>query len=113
MKLDNLKDTNLHRAMKTNLVIEVNDEDGIMDTEIFIITDVPRITQKQFNKLYDISFKETKPKNFLTIEQFAPYNTWAENQRPEKMEWKKFVHHMQTYYNPWWDDQDNEDDFDE
>ena len=118
MKLDNLKDTKLNtkyrrlKRAKNHLVMEVNDEDGIMDSEIYIISDVPKITKKQCDKLYDVSFDRAPPRHFLTIERFDPYNSWAENMDIETLTWKKFVRAMQEYYHPWFDDQDD-DDFDE
>jgi len=109
-----------------HLVLEVN-VDPIHEpgqwVEIYIISDIPRLSKEQFDELYKTSFTGAKPRHFLTIEQLdvnKPRKDSGGVGYPIRylsdytMKWKEFVKHMQTFFNPDYDDNpEYEDDFDE
>ena len=115
MKLRNLfeDDTKFFQHLKTNLIVEVTDEDGTMKSEFYIISDVPRISEEQFDKLYEVSFKAKPPRSFLILDRVDSYESKYRPHMVFDMTWKKFVKYMQEYWHEYYDDPDDTDDFDE
>jgi len=121
MKLIDLQN-DITQAVQNHLALDVSDQDA-RGRDMYIITDIPRLSEKQFDKLWDLSFEAVPPKGYLSIMRYDPDNPELAGVFPElrdftatydgieKIKWKKFVETMQSYYDPWYDNQG--DDFDE
>ena len=128
MKLSNLFEGRdyvkweVRRAMQKNLVVTVHsfDVDGRshFPDDVYIITDVPRLSDEKFNKLYNLSFEEGSLSDRVEIYPINPIDL-HDVELDDAAEgitrgigsdkWKKFVADMKEYYVP--DEED--DDFDE
>ena len=111
------------QSLKNHLALDVRDRGAVIN-EMYIISDIPSIDEKKFDKLWDLSFGTVPPKQYLSILRYDPNADEGLFPLPEDfeytydsiqtMKWKKFVHTMQNYYEPYYDDQDEgDDDFDE
>ena len=93
------------------------------ENDIVIISDVPRISQEQYEKLYKISFKERLRYGVADEVDFMPtfwdplwkneekWHGWVKARRGmviRTMTWKQFVADMKENY-----PNDEDDDFDE
>jgi len=117
MKLRNLFETlapEIIQAEKNHLVLDIGFHEGV---HIFIISNVPRISNKKFQKLYDISFEPGSVNEDMPIPHRVPYgalekmNVFIPGSRVKELKvkilkWNEFVETMKTSFPP-------EDDFDE
>ena len=91
-----------------HLVLEVSYE---FMTEIYIITDVPKISMEQYSQLYRTSFETGSITNEIEISPVHLSSTMDEDhwydwleaghggpEKIEKMKWKEFVAHMKTTF---------------
>ena len=115
MKLRTLIE-NKNYTTQDHLVLEVNVDAAVFPGEwvdLYIISDVPKLSKQQYDELYKVSFAGEQPRHFLTIEQL-------DINKPRKrsggigyeleylddytMPWKEFVKRMQTFFHPDYDD---------
>ena len=109
--------TNLRQGVQNHLVMYAGEND------IVIISDVPRISEEQYEKLYKISFKERLRYGVGDEVSFMPilwdgmfrdneekWHKWVETRRQviRTMTWNKFVEFVKENY-----PNDEDDDFDE
>jgi len=112
MKLQDLfeKFATAKQVKDTNLIMYVSDGRG---TDIFIISDVPPITEKEFGQLYGVSFPEGTADdlyvNPMNASNDPSRDEWMDGLKGEQIEiitWKEFVVKLNR-------DWAIEDDFDE
>ena len=98
MKLSNLFEgyTTALKVKDTNLIMYVSDGSGV---DIFIISDVPPITEKEFGQLYGVSFSDDELVGDLYVQPMNASNDpsrdeWMDGLKGEQIEiitWKEFV----------------------
>ena len=108
--------TDLRKAVPKHLVMYAGEND------LVVISDVPRITEEQYEKLYKMSFKERLRYGVGDEVDFMPtlwdplfknkekWYKWVESRRSmviRTMTWNKFVEFVKENY------PDEEDDFNE
>ena len=108
MKLHNIFEAQLTRDQFTRyLIIFVDGAFGA----VYIITDIPPISEEKFQKLYKLSFEANTLADWISIERTVEED-WDDEYFEEAityvMDWKGFVAHIKEYYPP-----DGDDDFDE
>ncbi len=130
MKLRNLFENKLtpddiRQAVKKHLVVEVTLEGSVRKTvdyaEVYIITDVPPISEGEFRKLKDTSFEPRSLAEYIILlpvhlpKYGDKWHQWLQRMYSDSvntslgaMKWKQFVSYMKTSF-----PDEEDDDFDE
>ena len=110
MKLINLfeKFATARQVKETNLIMYVSDGSG---TDIYIISDIPPITEKEFEQLHSVSFPDASTGDLyidaMNASDDPSRNEWMYGLKGEQIEiitWKEFIAKI---YRDWVDDDDD------